>query len=133
MQIQKIVQAGQASSATYPKQVLRDLMSGLSAQLASPSDTDKKEFIDMASNWVAEKDVMAYSSDPAIESFIESYGAGGDVYALPQNFNGDYLRGRDTQHERRKIGHLCRRKREWTSQIGADGTITDNLIIEPKT
>ena len=93
---QKIVQAGQASSATYPKQVLRDLMSALAARLASLSGTDQESVMSMAANWVAGKDVMAYSADPDMESFIESYGAGGDVYELPQNFNGDYFALVDT-------------------------------------
>ena len=91
MQIQKIVQAGQASSATYPKQVLRDLVDQLSAKLASSTDIDGPTLVNMASNWVAEKDVMAYSGDPTIENFVKAYGAGGDVYEPPQNFNGDYL------------------------------------------
>ena len=43
VQIQKIVQAGQASSATYPKQVLRDLCPGSHAQLASSSDAERQD------------------------------------------------------------------------------------------
>ena len=43
VQIQKIVQAGQASSATYPKQVLRDLMTELSLRLASSTDADRQD------------------------------------------------------------------------------------------
>jgi hypothetical protein len=132
VQIQKIVQAGQASSATYPKQVLRDLMSELSAKLASPSDTDKKELIDMASNWITEKDIMAYSSDPAIENFLEAYGAAGDVYGSPQNFNGDYLAVVDANVNGEKSDLYVSEKINWTSQIGADGTFTDNLSIDRK-
>jgi hypothetical protein len=132
IQIQKIVQAGQASSATYPKQVLRDLMSELSAKLASPSDTDKKELIDMASNWITEKDVVAYSSDSTIENFLEAYGAAGDVYESPQNFNGDYLAVVDANVNGEKSDLYVSEKINWTSQIGADGTFTDNLSIGRK-
>ena len=43
-------------------------------------------------HWIADKDIMVYADDADMENFLESSGAGGDVYALPQNFNGDYLR-----------------------------------------
>ena len=132
VQIQKIVQAGQASSATYPKQVLRDLMGELSAKLASPSDADKKELIDMASNWITEKDIVAYSSDSTIENFLEAYGAAGDIYESPQNFNGDYLAIVDANVNGEKSDLYVSEKINWTSQIGADGTFTDNLSIGRK-
>ena len=132
VQIQKIVQAGQASSATYPKQVLRDLMSELSAKLAAPSEDDQTELITMASNWITEKDIMAYSSDPDIENFLETYGAAGDVYESPQNFNGDYLAVVDANVNGQKSDLYVSEKVSWTSQIGADGTFTDNLSINRK-
>ncbi len=132
VQIQKIVQAGQASSATYPKQVLRDLMTRISAQLASSTDADRQSIVTMASDWVAKKDVMAYASDPNIESFLESYGAGGDVYALPQNFNGDYLALVDANVNGGKSDLSVAEKVTWISQIGADGTLTDSLTINRK-
>jgi hypothetical protein len=132
VQIQKIVQAGQASSATYPKQVLRDLMSGLSTRIASSSDADKGELMGMASNWIAEKDVMAYSSDPAIENFLKAYAAAGDVYELPQNFNGDYLAVVDANVNGGKSDLYVSEKVDWTSQIGIDGTLTDSLIVSRK-
>ncbi len=129
---QKIVQAGQASSATYPKQVLRDLMLALAARLASLSGTDQESVMSMAANWVAEKDVMAYSADPGTESFIESYGAGGDVYALPQNFNGDYFALVGANINGGKSDTSVTESVAWTSQIGADGTIADSLILSRK-
>jgi hypothetical protein len=131
-QVQKIVQAGQASSATYPKQVLRDLMSGLSARLASSSDAERQSIISMASDWVAEKDIMAYSSDPDTENFLEAYGAGGDVYVLPQNFNGDYLALVDANVNGGKSDTSVAENVAWTDQIGVDGTFSDSLIVSRK-
>jgi hypothetical protein len=132
VQIQKIVQAGQASDATYPKQVLRDLMSQLSARVASSTDAERQSMISMASDWAAEKDVMAYSSNADMESFLESYGIGGDVYALPQNFNGDYLALVDANVNGGKSDLSVSENVTWTSQIGTDGTFTDSLIVDRK-
>jgi hypothetical protein len=117
---------------TYPKQTLRDLMSGLLAKLASPSDDEKQNIIGMASGWVAGKDVMAYSSDPDIENFIQAFGAAGDVYELPQNFNGDYLALVNANVNGGKSDLYVSEKVNWTSQIGTDGTMTDSLIIDRK-
>ena len=132
VQVQKIVQAGQASSVTYPKQVLRDLMAGLSMRLASSTSADWQSIIAMASNWAAGKDIMAYATDPNIENFLKSYGVAGDVYALPQNFNGDYLALVDANVNGGKSDFSIAEKVTWTSQIGADGTLTDNLIVSRK-
>lgn len=132
VQIQKIVQAGQASSATYPKQVLRDLMSELSAQLASSSNIDQGGLVNMASNWMAEKDVMVYSSDPVMENFFKTSGVAGDVYESPQNFNGDYFAVVDANVNGGKSDLYVSEKMDWTSQIEADGTLTDSLIVTRK-
>jgi hypothetical protein len=131
-QVQKIVQAGQASSATYPKQVLRDLMSGLSAEIAAATSTEQQNIISAASNWMANRDVMAYAQNADMEDFIESSGAGGDVYALPQNFNGDYLALADANVNGGKSDLSVTENVAWTSQIGADGTMTDSLIVNRK-
>lgn len=132
VQVQKIVQAGQASSATYPKQVLRDLMGELSAKIASSSAADQGKLLGMVSGWIAEKDIMVYSSDPAMEDFLKTYGVAGDVYELPQNFNGDYLAIVDANVNGGKSDLYVSEKINWTSQIGADGTLTDSLVIDRK-
>jgi hypothetical protein len=131
-QVQKIVQAGQASSATYPKQVLRDLMAGLSARLASSTDAEQQSIIGAATNWIADRDVMAYAENTDMEDFIESSGVGGDVYVLPQNFNGDYLALVNANVNGGKSDLSVAENVSWTSQIGEDGTITDSLVVQRK-
>ena len=132
VQIQKIVQAGQASLATYPKQVLRDLVAQLSARLASSTDAERQSVVAMAENWAADKDIVVYSNNQNIENFTEAYGFGGDIYTLPQNFNGDYLAVVDANVNGGKSDLYVSEKVNWTSQIGADGTLTDSLIIDRK-
>ena len=75
---------------------------------------------------------MAYSSDPTIENFFKTYGAAGDVYNLPQNFNGDYLAVVNANVNGGKSDLYVSEKLDWTSQIGADGTFTDGLVIDRK-
>ena len=56
----------------------------------------------------------------------------GDVYESPQNFNGDYLAVVDANVNGEKSDLYVSEKVGWTSQIGADGTFTDNLSINRK-
>lgn len=86
----------------------------------------------MASNWMAEKDVMVYSSDPVMENFFKTSGVAGDVYESPQNFNGDYFAVVDANVNGGKSDLYVSEKMDWTSQIEADGTLTDSLIVTRK-
>lgn len=131
IQIQNIVQQGQSqlSSATYPKAVLSQLSSAIFQNLASSTDAQKQELLAMAFDWVNKKDVMAYFKDPVFENFLEGYGATGDLYQLPQNFNGDYLSLADANIRGDKSDLYVAQNVALDSQIGADGTITDDLSI----
>jgi hypothetical protein len=138
-QIQNIVQQGQAANqagtgattATYPKAILGQLAHAIFAQLAASStDAENQELLAMALDWVNKRDVMAYFTDPAFEGFVQSYGAGGDVYQLPQNFNGDYLAIADADINSDKSELYVSQNVSWTAQINADGTITDDVTIQ---
>ncbi len=132
VQTQKIVQAGQASSATYPKQVIRNLASAIFAELASSTDAQKQELFAMLLDWAAKKDVMVYFRDPVLESFAKQYGVGGDVYALPQRFNGDYFAVVDANVGGGKSDLYVSSTVSYVAQIGADGTLTDHVVVARK-
>lgn len=132
VQTQKIVQEGQATSATYPKQVLGNLAHAIFAQLASSTDAQKQELFAMVLDWAAKRDVMAYFKDPALESFAKQYGVGGDVYALPQRFNGDYFSVVDANINGGKSDLYISSTIAYVAQIGADGTLTDHVTITRK-
>jgi hypothetical protein len=132
VQIQKIVQNGQATSATYPKAVLRSLSSALFTDLASSTDDQKQQLFATALDWAAKKDVMVYFKDPSLESFAEAYGAGGDVYQLPQKFNGDYLAVVDANVTGGKSDIYVSSTVDWTAEINTDGTIADQVVITRK-
>ncbi len=126
---QEYVQEGQASSATYPKQVLRDLAQAIFTKLSALDDAGKQELFAMLLDWVAKKDVMAYFTDPGLESFAELYGAGGDVYALPHRFNGDYLAVVDANAGGGKSDTYVSSTVSYTAEIGAGGTLTAEVAV----
>jgi len=130
-QVQAIVQKGQAApaSATYPKAVLGALSQAIFTQLASSTDAEKQELLAMALDWIAKKDVMVYAANPAFENFAAGYGAAGDIYQLPQNFNGEYLAIADADINSDKSELYVAQKVAFDAQINADGTITDTLSI----
>ena len=133
VQIQKIVQNGQSDSATYPKQIVKDLSGALLAKLSSSTDeTAKQNILNMAFDWVSKKDVMAYFKDPAFEEFFNTYGASGAAYELPQKFNGDYLAVVDANIQGGKSDLYVSSTIALTSQINADGTLGNHLVITRK-
>ncbi len=128
-QIQKIVQAGQATSATYPKDVLRELSAALFARLASSTPAEQQELLHDAADLISSKDVMAYFKDPRIESFVQAYGAGGEIDHLPQNFNGDYFALANADINSDKSEFSMAQKVDYTATIGADGTLSDHVTV----
>ena len=130
IQIQKLVQDGQAQSATYPKAVLRSLADALFAQFGASTDVTKQGLLTLALDWMSKKEVMAYFTDPVFENFITTHGAGGEVYRVPQNFNGDYLAAVDANVNGGKSDLYVSSTISWQSQINADGTIDDSVIID---
>lgn len=132
VQIQKIVQAGQGTSATYPKEVLRSLAHAIFQQLASSTPDEQQELLSDAADWVGNKDAMVYFKDPDIESFVEAYGAGGEVDQLPQNFNGDYFALTNADINSDKSELYMAQSVSYDATISADGIIADHVVIDRK-
>jgi hypothetical protein len=131
IQIQKIVQAGQAASQTqYPKQVLNDLFKGMFSGPAFLASSTSQNFLALAENWISRKDLVVYFKDPAFERFAENAGAGGDVYALPQNFEGDYFALANTNIKGQKSDLYVSEAVSLQSQINSDGTVDDHLTLK---
>lgn len=133
VQVQKIVQAGQSKSgggnATYPKAILEQLYPAIMQQLASSTDAQKQQILDLALDWISNKDLMFYFTDPAFETFAESYGAAGDVYQLPQNFNGDYFALADADINSDKSELYVAQDVSYDAAISASGTLTDTVTV----
>jgi len=130
VQIQKLVQAGQATGATYPKAIMRSLASAILARLASATGTNTTGTIaNVVPDWIAKKDVMVYFKDPAFENFAQQYGAAGDVYQLPQKFNGDYLAVVNSDINADKSELYVSQAINFDAEIGDDGTVSNHLTV----
>jgi hypothetical protein len=132
IQIQKMVQNGQATGATYPKAVLKELVAAMFQRIGTLDDSQKETLIPMAMNWINGKDVMLYSKNPVFESFFGTYGAAGTVTELPQNFEGDYLAVVDANIVGQKSDLYIAQNVDFESQINVDGTVSDSVIISRK-
>jgi hypothetical protein len=130
-QIQAIVQAGQSksSASTYPKKVLDVLWASVLGKLASSTDAEKQQMLGLASDWIANKDAMVYFKDPDFENFIEAYGAAGDEFVPPQNFNGDYLAVVNTDVNSDKSELYVSSTVDLDVSIGSDGIATDHVVV----
>ncbi len=129
VEIQKIVQAGQATSATYPKKIVGELFHSLFQNLASLSDDKKQKLFGVAADWFDKKDIMIYMKNPDFQNFSLANGAGGEVYQLPANFNGEYLAVVNTNILGDKSDQYVSQDVMFEAGINADGTATDHLII----
>ncbi len=131
-QIQAIVQEGQAkgkAAVSSPKSVIGVLWQTALAKLASAGPDTQQQLLNLAFDWVGNKDAMIYFKNPDIETFLRTVGAAGDEFRFPQNFNGDYLAVSNTDVNSDKSELYVSSTVAWTVQLGADGTATDHVAI----
>lgn len=131
-ELQKKVQLSQAQGATYPKGALEELASTTLSLLTSLDDAQKQQFFGMAADWVSKKDAMAYFKDNDLEDFSDYYGVSGKVYDLPNGFEGDYLAIVDANIGGGKSDLFVKQNVTLESQIGADGIVSNHLVIDRK-
>lgn len=130
-QIQAIVQAGQAKSSgnTYPKKVLGVLWPSILGKLASSTDDQRQRMLAMAGDWITNKDVMVYFKNTDLENSIKTYGAAGDEYVPPQNFDGDYLAVANADVNSDKSEWYVSSTVSLGISIGNDGVASDHLVV----
>ncbi len=73
------------------KGILKKTTPVLFAKLNVLDDAGKKALVAAIAKRFTNKDVMAYFSDPLLESFMQRMGAGGELYQTPADFSGGYL------------------------------------------
>lgn len=129
VELQRIVQQGQAQRATYPKRALRELMPLLLERLANLDGDRKSEFFSKVQEWIANRELMFYLREPRLQNFLGEYGATGEVYDLPQDFEGDYLAVVDANIGGGKSDLFIREDVLLESQINADGTVSNHLVV----
>ncbi|RJQ29669.1 DUF4012 domain-containing protein [Candidatus Parcubacteria bacterium] len=126
-EIQKQVQQGQARRSSYPKQILEKLTPLLLEKVVAKDGSG--ELFRAFQEWIEKKDLMAYFKNPDFEEFFDYYGATGEVYDLPEGFEGDYLAIVDANIGGGKTDIFVKQKITLESQINLDGTVTNHLAV----
>ncbi len=129
LELQKIVQQGQASHATYPKVVLKELAANVLEKVRALDAFKKQEFFGLVYNWLQTKDIMLYFKDAELEGFLDYYGFSGKSHELMPDFEGDYLAIVDANLGGGKSDIFVKQDVELQSQISADGMVSDHLVI----
>ncbi|MDO8537206.1 MAG: DUF4012 domain-containing protein [bacterium] len=129
IELQKRVQIGQAERATYPKNALKELSTEMVQRLKNLSEPEKRELLNLAQEWFAEKDIMLYFKDPQLENFFDDFGIAGKSYSPPANFQGDYLALVDANVGGGKSDLFIKQTVVLQSQINSSGTVASHLSI----
>jgi len=128
-ELQRDVQAGQALGARDPKRVLAELAPAIGAKLAALTDDERTAVLELAMQWVAERDLVVYFRLPTFQSFAAAYGATATVFESTQGTSGDYIAVVSANVGGNKSDFAIDEKVVFQSQIGADGTASDHVTV----
>ncbi|MEK7590104.1 MAG: DUF4012 domain-containing protein, partial [Patescibacteria group bacterium] len=129
-EIQREVEAGDDKRAGDPKRILRVLTPIFFEKLAELGDEQKRLLFEKFKNHSLAKDIMIFSQDPLLESYIKSVGLGGEVFNLPKQFSGDYLAVANANIGGGKSDAFIDQVIRLDSKIGLNGTVNNYLKIE---
>lgn len=129
-EIQREVEAGDDKRAGDPKRILRVLTPIFFEKLAGLGDEQKRLLFEKLKNHSLAKDIMIFSKDPLLESYIKSVGLGGEVFNLPKQFSGDYLAVANANIGGGKSDAFIDQAVKLESKLSLDGTVNNYLTIE---
>lgn len=130
--LQRQVELSREKRATYPKNVLRELVPNLFTRLSALDAEKAREFFALVGQWIRKRDLMFYFRNADFMSFGDFYEATGKVYELPKGFNGDYLAIVNANIGGGKTDLFMREAISLSSQINQDGTVANRLVIARK-
>ncbi len=128
-EIQNDVQAGQANGTANPKAVLASLAPALIARLQNLPDDKQQALVKDSLAWIRSKDLMLYMNDTRIEHVLGVYGADGSLFALPQEFLGDYLAAVNANIGGAKTDRVIKETIDLASRIDDKGIVHDTVTI----
>ncbi|MDE2000946.1 MAG: DUF4012 domain-containing protein [Patescibacteria group bacterium] len=112
-----------------PKKILSVLMPLLMQKLHTLTADQKSQLVATLADHVKTKDIMAYASDSRLQEFLNTADVAGSVYALPDDFTGDYLAVVNANVAGGKTDALINQHVALTSTIDADGNVIDQLAV----
>lgn len=121
-----IKQGLEENSANKPKKIIGDLMTKILETL--PKKLSKENLVKILGVFessLAEKQVLFYFTDPALESEVAKRNWAGEI----KNTNRDYLMVVNTNIAGQKSDRKMTEKIEHSSEVSADGSIIDTVKI----
>ncbi len=114
------------------KGIVKQATPALFAKLSSLQDDGKKALVLAIGKRIANKDVMAYFANPVMEAYMQSLGAGGELYPTPERFPGSYLAVVYANIAGGKTDAYATQSLTLDETLARDGSVTDMLSIERK-
>lgn len=127
--IQREVQAGQASGAENPKEILSRLLPLLEAKLQNFDNDATEKLAGLAREWIRNKDLVMFAKDPELMRVISYYRADGGTYAIPQTFSGDYFAAVNSNLGGGKSDAFITDTIDFESDLRADGVIENRVTV----
>jgi hypothetical protein len=129
MDIQRQVQLAQERGDDSPKLILGELAPLIMSAMSSDGFSWDNRMETVAS-WVTHKDLMVYFREPTLQSFAETIGAAGSVFRASADRDVDYLAVVIANIGGGKSDLYTTQDIMLQSQLGADGTVSDHLIVK---
>lgn len=128
-EVQNFVRRAEERGSKDSKKILKDASPLLLERISSLSGEAWEELAVRAEAWKEQKDVRVYLKEPALQKFFRSRGLAGEVYALPADWNGDYLAVVAANVGGGKSDFFMKRDIILSSQISEAGIVTNHLAI----
>ncbi|MCL5017604.1 MAG: DUF4012 domain-containing protein [Patescibacteria group bacterium] len=129
-ELQHEIEAGQDKKpGQNPKRILSVLTPILIDKLKGLDDNGKIDLLKDLSMAVSNKDIMAFSKTDDIQKIFLEFNLAGEVFNIPQNWNGDYLAIANANVAGGKSDAFINQNVSLKSQILEDGSITNNLTL----
>ncbi len=90
-EVQKETEVGADKSAGQPKKILTVIAPILMEKLNGLNVQGNRALVNALKTHLDKKDIMLYSTDPVMQSFLGANNLDGSVYELPDSFWGNYL------------------------------------------
>ncbi len=127
--LQQNVQEGHDVGSTDAKAIIKESATKLLSAIATLPSEKQSELTSAIVPWVNNRDLRIYAKNPVFESFIARYGAAGDTFVIPENYNGDYLAVVQANIGGGKSDRFMQQDVVMQSQIQENSTVSTHLTV----
>ncbi len=128
--IQKEVEAGKDKLNNEPKKIIKILFEKIINNIKNLDESKKEYLASKIQEHIKNKDIMFYSKNLEIQSYLENLNIAGRIYEIPSQFNGDYLGITSSNIAGGKSDAVTKQKIKLESKILNNGKISNFLTIE---